>query len=218
MFRKLTVEENLLAILEFTGMPRRQRLSRTRELLGDLELSRLAHQPAYTLSGGERRRLEITRALVSSPSLLLLDEPFSGIDPIAVFEIQEIINRMKDKGIGVLLTDHNVREMLAITNRAYLLADGRVFRSGTARELVRDPDVRRIYLGEKFRADELMGPEEPREAGLLAQELTAGAGGRDKVFAADVDYQLGPKPLDHDVEEIERDLDKRARRRKKRKP
>ena len=207
VFRKLTVEENLLAILEFTGMSRRQRLSRARELLTDLDLARIAHQPAYTLSGGERRRLEITRALVSEPKLMLLDEPFSGIAPIAVFEIQEIVRRLRDRGMGILVTDHNVREMLAITNRSYLLNDGSIFRSGSARELIKDPDVRRIYLGEKFRADELMTDED-----LLENEPAPMPASRarveDRVFD-DIDFTLGPAHPDHDVDEIDHDIEER---------
>jgi lipopolysaccharide export system ATP-binding protein len=150
VFRKLTVEENLLAILETIDLSPTERRERMREHLDELNLTRLARHQAYTLSGGERRRLEITRALVTSPKYLLLDEPFTGIDPIAIGEIQEIVARLKDRGIGILITDHNVRETLAITDRAYILYDGRILVSGTAMELASNPIAREIYLGEKF--------------------------------------------------------------------
>jgi lipopolysaccharide export system ATP-binding protein len=150
VFRKLTVEENLLAILETRDLSVTQRRRRARELLAELDLTALAPYPAYTLSGGERRRLEITRALVTSPQYLLLDEPFTGIDPIAIGDIQEIVARLKERGIGILITDHNVRETLAITDRAYILYDGKILVSGTAKEIANDPVAREIYLGEKF--------------------------------------------------------------------
>src|SRR5213083_306166 len=150
VFRKLTVEENLLAILETLDLSGAERRERARELLGELDLVALARYPAYTLSGGERRRLEITRALVTSPQYLLLDEPFTGIDPIAIGNIQEIIARLRERGIGILITDHNVRETLAITDRAYILYDGKILISGTASEIAHDPRARAIYLGEKF--------------------------------------------------------------------
>ena len=151
IFRKLSVEENIMAILETLPISRRERQRRLRYLLAELNISYLAKNKAYTLSGGERRRLEITRALVTSPSFILLDEPFSGVDPIAVFETQEIITELKKKGLGVLLTDHSVRETLAITDRAYIMAEGRILISGTASELISDPKAKEIYLGEKFR-------------------------------------------------------------------
>jgi lipopolysaccharide export system ATP-binding protein len=150
VFRKLTVEENLLAILETQDYSHRERMGRLEELLAELELTPLARHKAYTLSGGERRRLEITRALVTNPRYLLLDEPFTGIDPIAIGDIQEIVARLKERGIGVLITDHNVRETLAITDRAYILHDGRILASGTGAELASNPKAREIYLGEKF--------------------------------------------------------------------
>ena len=153
IFRGLTVEQNILAILETLGLSRAARRNRVRELLEELNLTPLAKSPAHTLSGGERRRAEITRALVISPSFMLLDEPFAGIDPIAVTDIQEIIFHLKARGIGVLITDHNVRETLRITDRAYIVHDGVVFRSGTPAELARDEDVKRIYLGTDFRLD-----------------------------------------------------------------
>ena len=150
VFRKLTVEENLMAILETLDVTADERRQRARDLLAELDLTALAPYPAYTLSGGERRRLEITRALVTSPQYLLLDEPFTGIDPIAIADIQEIIARLRDRGIGILITDHNVRETLAITDRAYILYDGKILVSGTASEIANNPIAREIYLGEKF--------------------------------------------------------------------
>jgi lipopolysaccharide export system ATP-binding protein len=150
VFRKLTVEENLLAILETLDLSAAERRERARELLAELDLSALAPYPAYTLSGGERRRLEITRALVTAPQYLLLDEPFTGIDPIAINDIQAIIGRLREKGIGILITDHNVRETLAITDRAYILYNGKILIAGTASEIASDPTAREIYLGERF--------------------------------------------------------------------
>lgn len=151
IFRRLTVEENIMAILETLHLSRQERKKRLEELLRDLRISHLAKNKALTLSGGERRRLEITRALVTNPSFILLDEPFSGIDPIAVSDIQDILNDLKRKGIGILLTDHNVRETLAITDRSYIMDEGRILISGTAEELINDPRARQIYLGERFR-------------------------------------------------------------------
>jgi lipopolysaccharide export system ATP-binding protein len=153
IFRGLTVEQNLLAILETTDLDGASRRTRLRELLAELNLTPLAQAPAHTLSGGERRRAEITRALVISPKFILLDEPFAGIDPIAVSDIQKIIFHLKDRGIGVLITDHNVRETLRITDRAYIVHDGGIFRSGTPDSLAADDEVRRIYLGTDFRLD-----------------------------------------------------------------
>ena len=151
IFRKLTVEENILSILETLAIGRTERKRRLESLLEELNISHLAKNRAYTLSGGERRRLEITRALVTNPSFILLDEPFSGIDPIVVNEAQEIIKELKEKGLGILLTDHNVRETLSITDRAYLIAEGRILISGTAEDLINNPKAREIYLGDKFR-------------------------------------------------------------------
>jgi lipopolysaccharide export system ATP-binding protein len=150
VFRKLTVEQNLLAILETLDVSAVERRARARELLAELDLSALAPYPAYTLSGGERRRLEITRALVTSPQYLMLDEPFTGIDPIAIGDIQEIIGRLRERGIGILITDHNVRETLAITDRAYIMHGGRILVSGTAAEIAGNARAREIYLGERF--------------------------------------------------------------------
>lgn len=153
IFRGLTVEQNLLAILETLDLDSAGRRARLRELLAELGLTPLAKSPAHTLSGGERRRVEITRALVMSPKFILLDEPFAGIDPIAVTDIQKIIFHLKARGIGVLITDHNVRETLRITDRAYIVHDGVIFKSGTPLSLAEDEDVKRIYLGADFRLD-----------------------------------------------------------------
>ena len=153
IFRGLTVEQNILAILETLPIDGDARAARLRELLAELSLTPLARSKAHTLSGGERRRVEITRALVNSPKFMLLDEPFAGIDPIAVNEIQKIIFHLKGRGIGVLVTDHNVRETLRITDRAYIVHDGVIFRSGTPASLAADDDVKRIYLGADFRLD-----------------------------------------------------------------
>ena len=151
IFRKLTVEQNIMAVLETLDLERDERRRRLDQLLNELGITHLARQKAFTLSGGEKRRLEITRALVTNPQFILLDEPFSGIDPITVFEAQEIIRELRKRGLGILLTDHNVRETLEITDRAYIMAEGKVLISGTARELITDPRAREIYLGEKFR-------------------------------------------------------------------
>ena len=153
VFRGLTVEQNIYAILETLDLKTAERKARLRALLNELNLTPLASSPAYTLSGGERRRVEITRALVISPQFILLDEPFAGIDPIAVADIQKIISHLSGRGIGVLITDHNVRETLKITDRAYIVTDGNIFRSGTPDSLAADEDVRRIYLGADFRLD-----------------------------------------------------------------
>lgn len=151
IFRKLTVEENVMAILETLDLSPSDRQSRLESLLNELNIAHLAKSKAYTLSGGERRRLEITRALVLSPQYLLLDEPFAGIDPIVVLEIQKIISHLKQKGIGVLITDHNVQETLEITDRAYIIHQGEILISGTSSEIANSPKARAIYLGERFR-------------------------------------------------------------------
>lgn len=151
VFRSLTVSENVMAILEMLPLNRNERLQRLDRLLGELGISHLASQPAYTLSGGERRRLEITRALVTRPSALLLDEPFSGVDPLAVYDVQEIIKGLRDKGLGILITDHNVRETLTIVDRAYLICEGKVLREGTSAFLIEDELSRELYLGRRFR-------------------------------------------------------------------
>ena len=153
IFRKLTVQQNIMAILETLDLARKERRRRLEELLEELGIASLAHHRADTLSGGERRRVEITRALVTHPRFMLLDEPFSGIDPIAVEDIQHIISRLKKRGLGLLITDHNVRETLSITDHAYIMCEGRILTQGTAEFLANDPEARRIYLGEKFRLD-----------------------------------------------------------------
>jgi len=150
VFRKLTVEENLLAILETLPMRSQERRARMEQLVDELGLEKVRRSRGYMLSGGERRRVEIARSLVISPSFLLLDEPFSGIDPIQVLELQRIIFDLKRTGIGILITDHNVRETLAVTDRAYIINEGRIFRAGSPEALERDPEVKRIYLGESF--------------------------------------------------------------------
>jgi len=150
IFRKLTVEQNILAILETLRLSRRERAIHLKTRLDELDLARLSKSKAYTLSGGEKRRLEITRALVTSPKLLLLDEPFSGIDPIAVYEVQKIVRRLKERGLGILITDHNVRETLKLVDRAYLIHRGEVVYEGAADQLVNDPKAREIYLGPDF--------------------------------------------------------------------
>jgi lipopolysaccharide export system ATP-binding protein len=150
IFRKLTVQENVMAILETLPISRRERRERLEFLLNELKITPLAKQRAYTLSGGERRRLEITRALVTNPSLILLDEPFSGVDPLAVYEVQEIIKELRNKGLGVLITDHNVRETLAVVDRAYLMCEGKVLREGASSFLVNDEMSRELYLGPRF--------------------------------------------------------------------
>lgn len=151
VFRKLTVEENIKAILQMRRLSRKKQQERLEFLLNELDISHLRKRKAYSLSGGERRRVEITRTLVSEPSFILLDEPFAGIDPIAVEDIQKIISRLTKNGLGVLITDHNVRETLSICDRAYIMCDGKILKTGTAQFLAEDPEARKIYLGEKFR-------------------------------------------------------------------
>jgi lipopolysaccharide export system ATP-binding protein len=150
IFRKLTVEENILAILETLPLDSRQRRNRLDELIEELGLNHVCKSQGYMLSGGERRRVEIARSLVISPSFILLDEPFAGIDPLAVIDIQRIISHLQAKGIGILITDHNVRETLKVTDRAFIINEGKIFRTGSPRELAGDPEVRRLYLGESF--------------------------------------------------------------------
>ena len=151
IFRKLTVEENILAILETMDFPKAERLARTEELLTSLSLTKVARQRAYTLSGGERRKLEIARALVRKPAILMLDEPFSGVDPLAVHDIQEIVKGLRNRGLGIIVTDHNVRETLSIVDRAYLVYDGQILCEGPSEFLVQDETARRLYLGKNFR-------------------------------------------------------------------
>ena len=151
IFRKLSVWNNVMAILETLDMPRRQRKVRCEELLGTFDLMKVAKQPAYTLSGGERRKLEIARALVRKPSILMLDEPFAGVDPLSVNEIQDIVRKLATQGLGIIITDHNVRETLSVVDRAYLVYNGRLLCEGTSEHLVNDEEARRLYLGEDFR-------------------------------------------------------------------
>jgi lipopolysaccharide export system ATP-binding protein len=153
VFRKMTVEDNLLAVLELQDLSKSERKEICAELMNDFGITKLAKSKGYTLSGGERRRTEIARALATKPKFILLDEPFAGIDPIAVEEIMRIVHNLKDRGIGVLVTDHNVHETLSITDRSYLLFEGKILKSGSAEELANDPEARRLYLGEKFRLD-----------------------------------------------------------------
>ena len=150
VFRKLTVEENLLSVFETMRLPLAERERRTRALLEEFGITHIARNRAYSLSGGERRRVEIARSLAINPAFILLDEPFAGIDPIAVFEIQRIVSQLRSRGIGILITDHNVRETLKITDRAYIIKEGEIFRQGVPEELSADAEVRRIYLGESF--------------------------------------------------------------------
>jgi lipopolysaccharide export system ATP-binding protein len=151
VFRKLSVEQNIMAILEMQKLTKSEREERLESLLKELDIAHLAKNKAYTLSGGERRRVEITRALATQPKFMLLDEPFSGIDPIVVEDIQKIIYSLKEKKLGILITDHNVRETLSITDRAYIISDGEILKSGTAEYLASDPEAKKIYLGEKFK-------------------------------------------------------------------
>jgi lipopolysaccharide export system ATP-binding protein len=153
VFRKLTVRENITAVLELVGMPRREREERCDKLMEDFGITQIAGSKGYMLSGGERRRTEIARALATDPKFILLDEPFAGIDPIAVEDIMRIVHDLKDRNIGVLITDHNVHETLSITDRSYLLFEGKIIKSGSAEHLANDPEARRLYLGENFKLD-----------------------------------------------------------------
>lgn len=159
VFRKLTVEENLMAILETLPMSHKERKERLQKLLEEFSVTHVSKQKAYTLSGGERRRVEIARALVTEPRFILLDEPFAGIDPIAVEDIQKIVMHLKDRNIGVLITDHNVHETLSITDRSYLLYNGKILKAGTSEDLANDEEARKIYLGEQFRLDRYASQE-----------------------------------------------------------
>jgi lipopolysaccharide export system ATP-binding protein len=151
VFRKLSVWDNVMAILEALPLSRKERAARAEELLAPFDLMKVARQPAYTLSGGERRKLEIARSLVRNPAILMLDEPFAGVDPLSVNEIQDIVRRLAAQGLGIIITDHNVRETLSVVNRAYLVYNGRLLKEGTSEDLVNDPEVREKYLGENFR-------------------------------------------------------------------
>jgi lipopolysaccharide export system ATP-binding protein len=153
IFRKLSVEDNLLAIMQVIGIPRKERRDRCDKLLSELNITHMAKGKGYNLSGGERRRTEIARTLVTDPRFILLDEPFAGVDPIAVEDIQNIVYALKERGIGVLITDHNVHETLSITDRSYLLFEGKILKEGTSSFLADDPEAKKLYLGEKFRLD-----------------------------------------------------------------
>ncbi|MCX6640156.1 MAG: LPS export ABC transporter ATP-binding protein [bacterium] len=153
IFRKMTVKDNIMAILQMLPLSGKERKAKLEKLLEELTISHLANRKAYTLSGGERRRVEITRALVTDPKFILLDEPFAGVDPIAVGDIQSLVSGLKNRGIGVLVTDHNVHETLSITDRAYLLYEGKILKSGTSDFLAADPEARKLYLGESFKLD-----------------------------------------------------------------
>jgi lipopolysaccharide export system ATP-binding protein len=150
IFHKMTVSENIMAILETLGLPKKERVRKLEEYLAELNLTKLADQKAYTLSGGERRKLEITRSLVTNPSFLFMDEPFAGVDPIAVADIQEIIHKLKAKKIGIMITDHNVLETMKIVDRAYIIFEGKIIVSGSTQDLINDEQARKVYLGESF--------------------------------------------------------------------
>jgi len=223
VFRKLTVEENILAILETRKISAQVRKNRLRTLLDELDLTRLAKSRADTLSGGERRRLEITRALVTDPALILLDEPFSGVDPMAVFDIQSIIRKLRQRGISILLTDHSVREILAVTDRAYIICNGSVLRHGTPEQLVHDELVRKIYLGEQFQADGFLRMPEPGRA--VAEPITVRTTdpaqlAKDFVFADETAEEVtqdtftieGVDGSDPDVSEIEDHIRKQKKK------
>jgi lipopolysaccharide export system ATP-binding protein len=240
VFQKLTVEENILAVLEAMKLPRGERQRRAAEALDKLELTRLRRNKAYTLSGGERRRLEITRALVCTPSLLLLDEPFSGVDPIAVFDIQQIILSLKEDRIGILLTDHSVRETLSICDRSYIISEGKVLTSGTSEDLVNDSIARKIYLGETFRGDEFTRKREVIRAhaeATAATEASAASsrpkpdlitivdGDNRRPAPSDREFDLDDKkanfnfeyrPQALELDEIEQELERRRREHEKR--
>ena len=232
VFQKLSVEQNILAVLESMHLKRKERKKRAAQALDELDLSRLARHKAYTLSGGERRRLEITRALVSSPSLLLLDEPFSGVDPIAVLDIQQIVLSLKERGIGILLTDHSVRETLTICERSYIINEGQVLTSGTSDELVNDPVARRIYLGETFRGDEFLHrraamealiaeaaeiPPAPKRdlAGIMAEEEREEEADIRPPQKTDQHFRFEYRPEAIELEEIEKELERRRNEQKK---
>jgi len=233
VFQKLSVEENIEAILEGLNISRGERKDRTEKLLEELELIRLAKNKACTLSGGEKRRLEITRALVAGPSLMLLDEPFSGVDPIAVFDIQQIIINLKAKGIGILLTDHNVRETLSITDRSYIINNGRVLTSGTSQELVNSDVAKKFYLGESFSMaatlfEATAAGKEPAKAETAEEKkVKAEPGPVPEAEAAhdeyiyftesDFDKDFEEKLRGFDLDEIEKELAKREKEKETRK-
>jgi lipopolysaccharide export system ATP-binding protein len=173
VFRRLTVRENLLAVLEISDLPRKEREEKCDRLLEDFGLTHLVKSKAYVLSGGERRRTEIARALALDPKFMLLDEPFAGIDPIAVEDIMKIVTKLKEKNIGVLVTDHNVHETLSITDHSYLLFEGRILKAGTAEFLANDPEAKRLYLGEEFKLDRYSKPKVKQTARIVKTPTTA---------------------------------------------
>ena len=172
VFRRLTVRENILAVLEMSGLSRREREEKCDRLLEDFGLTHLVKSKAYVLSGGERRRTEIARALALDPKFMLLDEPFAGIDPIAVEEIMKIVTKLKERNIGVLVTDHNVHETLSITDHSYLLFEGRILKAGTAEFLANDPEAKRLYLGEEFRLDRYSTPKHEKTTEIITAPKT----------------------------------------------
>lgn len=197
IFQKMSVEDNLLAVLEAHGVPARDRVRRLDELLAELDLARLRKSMAYTLSGGERRRLEITRGLATDPQLILLDEPFAGVDPISVQDVQQILIRLRDRGIGVLLTDHHVHETLRITERSYIVHEGRVLAHGPPAELVTNEDVKRAYLGDTFEAI-------PQLDGTIGSPLRDGLGQEE---GAALEGLLDDEPDDEERLDDEPELD-----------
>jgi len=200
IFARLTVEQNILAVLEAMKISRQERRERCRQLLSRLNLGHLAKSRAGNLSGGERRRLEITRGLVTRPALILLDEPFSGVDPIAVFEIRTIILRLRKNGIGILLTDHSVREVLSITDRSYIINNGKVLVAGTPEEIIADPRARKVYLGETFAEEGAVAP--PRPAGAPQQFRAGEVNLRDHL--RDVSFHINDEEL---LEQFHRELE-----------
>lgn len=174
VFQRLTVEQNIMAILEMRQRSRKERYKRLAKLLDEFGLTSLAKKKAYTLSGGEKRRLEIARSLSTSPSLILLDEPFSGIDPIAVSEIQALVLRLKSEGIGLLITDHNVREALSITDHSYIINEGVIVIRGTTQQILADPLARKLYLGDNFSTNPSMGNGRDGGGNVMGEKLTSG--------------------------------------------
>jgi lipopolysaccharide export system ATP-binding protein len=230
IFQKLTVEENIVAVLQAMKLSGKTRRQRAAEALEELDLSRLARHKGYTLSGGERRRLEITRALICTPSLLLLDEPFSGVDPIAVLDIQQIVLSLRERGIGILLTDHSIRETLSICDRSYIINEGKVLTSGTSDQLVNDPIARKIYLGETFLGDEFVHRRAAVKAIAAQTEFPRApsrglAGKTTREDREDAHFRLPteePRPEYHpeaiELDEIEKELARRRRERKQKRP
>jgi lipopolysaccharide export system ATP-binding protein len=209
IFQRLTVRQNLLAVLETMNLTRQDRSNRADQLMEQFGLGLLAEQEARTLSGGERRKLEIARALVTNPTMILLDEPFSGVDPIAVFDIQQIVLSLKERGIGILLTDHSVREALSISDRSYIINEGRILTYGSSRELVNDPLARKVYLGGSFRADGF-APVRPRTAEPAEQILNiTGLGSQFDLADKDATYNFEYTSEQAELDRIEKELDEK---------